>query len=233
MSTSSSLVNFMDALPEEFEMGTKWMFVGIDLAPNEALETGVAVLDRNRHLTRMDKLYSDQDILYFLKNLAPAQNLIVSLDIPKSLSIPGKWRQEEIKMHPLRLSRNRDEVPLSRLAPRGKSLYHLIDQEGILIFTYSNYFAKMSYDLNIPFRTRTPQGCRALQSLMKTRLRIANVPTNLAPSSVLDAMIGAYASWSVYRGRLGTHFKLEQEIPADITPKNPAFIHLHPVKRFP
>jgi hypothetical protein len=193
-------------------LGTKWFFVGIDLAPNESLETGVAVLDRQRNLTRMDKIYTDDDILLFLNNLGPANNLIVALDMPKSLSIPGRWRQEEIKMHPLRLARKDAEAVTDRYAKRATDLFEAIAKEqGILCFLYYNYLARMRYDLIIPYRNRTPQGCRALQSLIRLRLGIPNVPTNLAPSSVLDAMIGAYAAWSLYKGKDGQHFRLFED----------------------
>lgn len=194
-----------DELPN---LGNKWFFVGIDLAPNETLETGVAVLDRQRNLTRMDKIYSDDDILLFLNNLGPASNLIVALDMPKSLSIQGKWRQEEIKMHPLRLIRKSTGEPTDRFAQRARNLYDSIQSQEMMVFLYYNYVAKIRYDLTIPFRTRTPQGCRALQALIKTRLAIPNVPTNLAPSSVLDAMIGSYVSWSIYKGRADKHYEL-------------------------
>jgi hypothetical protein len=69
----------------------------------------------------------------------------------------------------------------------------------------------MRYDMNIPYRSRSPQGCRALQALIKLRLGIPNVPSNLAPSSVLDAMIAAYTAWSVYKGTSGVHYQLYQE----------------------
>lgn len=214
MPSTQSLYVKQPIPPEELpHLGEKWLFVGIDLAPVETLETGVAVLDRDRMLTRMDKIYSNEDILRFLKSLGPAQNLIVALDVPKSLSIPGRWRQEEIKMHPLRLERKglpqEDEAAMTdRYAQRVKDLYALVQTEGVLPFLYFSYLAKMKYDLTIPYRTRTPAGCRALQAIIKSRLQIPNVPTNLAPSSVLDAMIGAYTAWSFYRGKAGMHYTL-------------------------
>lgn len=189
-------------------LGTKWLFVGIDLAPNETLETGVAVVDRDRTMVRMDKIYSDDDILLFLENLGPSENLVVALDMPKSLSIPGRWRQEEIKMHPLRLTRRETQETTNRYAQRAKTLCDAIQARGILVFLYFNLTAKMRYEIIIPYRTRTPQGCRALQALIKLRLKIGNIPSNLAPSSVLDAMIGAYAAWTLYKGKDKQHFEL-------------------------
>jgi hypothetical protein len=192
-------------------LGTRWTFVGIDLAPNESLETGIVALDRSKNIIRTDKLYTNDDILLFLDNIGPANNLIVSIDLPKSLSIPGKWRQEEIKFHPLRLNRQGDEKTLSRFAQRATDLFYVLQAKGMFTVVFINTQARMRYDMNIPYRSRSPQGCRALQALIKLRLGIPNVPSNLAPSSVLDAMIAAYTAWSVYKGTSGVHYQLYQE----------------------
>lgn len=197
-------------------LGNKWLFVGIDMAPIDSLETGIAVLDRNRHILRMDKMSENEDLLLFLDNLGPPENLIVALDIPKSLSIPSKWRQQQVKMHPLRLRETiqngtQELVPTDRFAQRAKEFYEAVDERGILMVNFFTAHAKLRYDLNIPFRHRSPQGCRAMQAAMKQKLGIREVPTNLMPSSVLDALIGAYTAWMMYRGREGEQFKLYRD----------------------
>lgn len=197
-------------------LSNKWMFVGIDMAPIESLETGITVIDRDRRIVRMDKMNDDEQLLLFLENLSPPENLVVALDIPKSLNIPSKWRQQQIKMHPLCLDEQLEHavcepVPTDRYAQRAKDFYDTVSAKGILIFSFFTGHAKLRYDLNIPFRHRSPQGCRALQAMMKQRLGIQDVPTNLAPSSVLDAMIGAYTAWIVCKGKEGEHFKMFED----------------------
>ncbi len=199
------------ALPQtpRFALGNKWYFVGIDMAPIENLETGIAVLDRDRRLVRMNKLNTDEQLMLFLRNLAPRDNLIVALDVPKSLSIPSKWRQQQIKMHALQLEAEaNDGAPSDRFAPRAKAFYQAVDEAGIFMVNFFTPHARLRYDLGIPYRNRSPQGCRALQALLRQRLDIKDVPTNLAPSSVLDAIIGAYAAWSLCHGKEGHDFKL-------------------------
>ena len=210
-------------------MTNKWYFVGIDMAPIESLETGITVIDRDRRIVRMDKLNDDEQLLLFLENLAPPDNLVVALDIPKSLSIPSKWRQQQIKMHPLRLDDTlenvtREVVPTDRYAQRAKDFYDAVSAKKILISSFFTGHAKLRYDLNIPFRHRSPQGCRALQAMMKQRLNLQDVPTNLAPSSVLDAMIGAYTAWLLAKGKEGEHFKLYED--------DEHRLYLDPLKRF-
>ncbi|MBX2859917.1 MAG: DUF429 domain-containing protein [Vampirovibrio sp.] len=189
----------------------KWTFTGVDLAPNDTLETGVSALDRNGSLIRMDKLNADKDIVAYIKALGPPSGIVVAIDIPKSLEIPGKWRQEEVKMHPLRLVRPTDGKTTDRYASRGWRLYDMLLEEGVMPLIYTNYQAKMRYKVDVPFRTRTPQGCRALQLALKQTLRIGHIPTNLAPISVLESMVGSYVAWSVFSGKESTHFSLYRD----------------------
>lgn len=189
------------------DLGLKLKFAAVDLAPNEQLETGFSVVDRSRHLVRMDKLYKDDEILSAIENLGPLNGTVVVIDMPKSLSIPGRWRQEEIKMHPLRLKRASGQTT-ERFELRGRRLYDHLESRGVMVFLYFNYWTRVNYDLLIPFRSRSPQGCRALQSAIEHQLDIKHLPSNLAPSSVLESMVGAYASWSLWAGTPGEDYQL-------------------------
>jgi hypothetical protein len=191
-------------------MGQKWWFVGIDLAPTDTLESGVVALDRTRSLMRMDKFTEDDEILAFLKNLSCSENILVVMDIPKSLSIQSKWRQQELKMHPLsiRNSEKSATVPTERYCDRAQNFYAELEKLGILTFGFFTPHAKLRYNLNIPYRHRSSLGCRALQSSVKQCLGIQNIPSNLVASSVLDAMIAAYTAWLCCYGKEEKHFKL-------------------------
>lgn len=194
------------------EISDRFVFVGIDLAPIDTLETGVCVLDQSRTLIKSDKLGGDNEIFRFLGSYVPEpENAIIALDVPKSLSIQSKWRQQEIKMHPLRLETRDEEKPIDRFAPRAREFYTRAENSGYLIFNFFSQHTKIRYDLDIPYKTRTPQGCRALQTLIRQRLQLENMPNNLSPSSVLDAMIGAYTAWALWRGHDGDDFKLYRD----------------------
>jgi len=197
-------MEFSKDITETFggELGLKHRFCAVDLAPNDQLESGFSAMDRDRVLIRMDKLYRDDEMIAAIENLGPANSLIVVIDMPKSLSLPGRWRQEEIKMHPFRLK------TLNRYETRGMRLYDRLRDKGILAFLYFNYWTRMNYDMLIPFRSRSPQGCRALQTMLEYQLAIKNLPTNLAPSSVLESVVGAYAAWSVPVGKPGTDYQV-------------------------
>ncbi len=193
-------------------LGDKWVFVGIDLAPNDMLETGVVAVDRDKQMLRMDKVNTDGQVHQFVESLGPLRSTVVALDVPKSLSIPGRWRQEEVKMFPLRLERAATGEFTDRCSERAWNLYQSLRSKDCLVFLYFNHLAKTRYDLFIPFRTRTPRGCRALQAVIKNQLDLGNMPGNLAPSSVLDAMVGAYTAWTLYRGNYGEDYRLHWDI---------------------
>lgn len=188
-------------------LGLKLRFAAVDLAPNEQLETGFSVLDRERHIMRMDKLYQDKEILTAIQNLGPPSGTVVVIDMPKNLSIQGRWLQEEIKMHALRTRRAGGEE-VRRFEERGFKLYEALEKMGVLVLMYFNYWARVNYDMLIPFRSRSPQGCRALQLAIEHCLGIKNLPSNLAPSSVLDSLVGAYSSWSLYTGEPGQDYEV-------------------------
>lgn len=209
----------LDDLPP---LENKWHFVGIDLAPIDSLETGIVVIDRDRTILRMEKVEHDKEIFHFIENLGPKDGLIIALDIPKSLSFTSKWRQQQIKMHPLRfLHKDQDAFAHSRFSKRASDIYQHLSNKGFLIINFFSHYAKLRYGLNIPFRSRSPQGCRAMQALIKERLKIQPLSSHLAPSSVLDAMIGAYLAWSIYTyKRQLTRYEIRAERVANNQPQS-------------
>jgi hypothetical protein len=196
-------------------LSNKWLFVGIDLAPVDGLETGVAVLNPDRTLLHMSKLSTDRDILHFLANLGAPENMIIALDLPKSLSIDSRWRQQQIKMHPFTLQQDlileADATPKARYAQRAKNFYDAARKRNHFIVGFFATHAKIRYPLTIPFRNRSPHGCRATQVNIREVLGIQNLPSNLAPSSVLDGVIAAYTGWLLCKGAEEKHFQLYED----------------------
>ncbi len=201
-----------DEMPEA-DLAKRWIFVGIDLAPNAALESGIAILDRDLTLLRMDKLYTDDAIMDTLTQLGSPHSLVVCLDIPKNLNITGRFRQEEIKYNAMRLDTPEYDRPVvDRFSPRAKHLLKQINALGILTFLTYTPNTKASFQFFFPYKSRSPQGCRALQNLIEEKLAIKNMPVNLAPSSVLEALIAAYTAWMPYAGTLNKEFHIKKDL---------------------
>jgi hypothetical protein len=206
--TADTLADF----PSHAKMAQKWLFVGVDLAPNAALESGLVVLDKDLTLLRMDKLYTNASLLSTIEQLGAAHSLIVAIDMPKNLAISGRFRQEEMKYNAMRMeAAGYDRKPLDRFAPRGRVLYDALQTLGafpVLTFTPNT---KANFKLFVPHRARTPQGCRFLQNALKEQFLIKNMPNNLAPSSVLDGMVAAYSAWILSSGVLNEDVCLYQD----------------------
>ncbi|MEM0951252.1 MAG: hypothetical protein AAGI66_03800 [Cyanobacteria bacterium P01_H01_bin.74] len=190
----------------------KCVFVGVDLAPVDTLETGVVVIDAKRNILQRDKLDSNEKVMRLLTEISAPENMVVALDLPKSLLIASKWRQQQIKMHPLTL--NKDElmglpaVTKAWYAQRARALFKSARENNQFIFGFFAPHAKLRFGLTTPFRNRSPNGCRALQNNIRQYLNLNGLSENLAPSSVLDAAIGAYSAWLLCHGREKIHYQL-------------------------
>ncbi len=203
-----------DAISEKSEY--HW-FVGLDLAPNERLETGLALLDKDRTLFQADKIISDSQIISFIRGLAPKPNqqVLVAIDAPKSLSLETKWQQERVRLHAHQLKQpvihsesEQPDVVMDRFSERMWFLADELTELGATVVITVDAIAKERYGLAIPFRGRSPQGCRALQHAIKKHLCLGKVPKNIVPSSVLDAMITAFTAWLCAHGNRGEHIEI-------------------------
>ena len=45
-------------------------FVGLTLAPNSTIESGIAVVDKNNEIIYMDKLFTMNDVRHFFENFS-------------------------------------------------------------------------------------------------------------------------------------------------------------------
>ena len=195
-SINSYLQQGIDLSPrqqEQFANATH--FVGVDLAPMNTLESGLVVLNRDAEIIRSDKLYKSETILDVLLKLGPANRLVISLDMPKNFGIQSRFQQDEIKHHPLRLEPWTGQPPIDRFSFRSRQLFDALLEAGSLPFLGFTHRSKVILNLQIPFKARSPQGCRSLQAKIEQTLPISNLPSNLLPSSVLDATISAYTAW--------------------------------------
>jgi hypothetical protein len=85
------------AFSDDLSAQSRCLFVGIDLAPNTSLESGLCAIDRNRQLLRVDKLFQDHEITAFINGLKPANGVIVVITMAKNLIAPNRWRVEQIR----------------------------------------------------------------------------------------------------------------------------------------
>ena len=101
---------------------SKTTFVGIALSGLSTIESAVAVIDQNKKIIMLDKLFSMTDVKYFLDNFVGKQNSIILVSIPENeVMISSKWKYSSRTYHPVNLNTkliNRDDWT-NRFSERG------------------------------------------------------------------------------------------------------------------
>ena len=65
--------------------------------------------------------------------------------------------------------------------------------------------------MNSLYKDRTPADCKHLQSFLKYEFKLDNLPSNLLPVSQLEAILGAYLSFTIENGQLDEDYKKKFE----------------------
>ncbi|MDD3012212.1 MAG: hypothetical protein PHC34_00730 [Candidatus Gastranaerophilales bacterium] len=180
------------------------------MSPTSLNESGIAVLDRNLNLMRTDKIFQIKDIEIYIKNLAPADSMIICVDLPRNSNmVNGKWRMEAryTKTFKLNTIDNASFDWADKFSDRGSDLCDTLNSLDIDTFRYYCYFTKNMLNLNPPYKSRSPVACKYLQSIIQNNLRISGISSNLLPLVGLDAVIGSYISWKMWMSRENAGYK--------------------------
>lgn len=177
----------------------KSYFVGISLSYSVSTESGIAIIDRDLNIVRIDKIFNLSDLSLIIKNLGPADSIVVCVDLPKNVPLTnGKWRQEARNISPFKLNNFDSKFSWAdRFSDRGSDFCGDVKDLGVEIYRYYCYFTKNILKLNPPFKSRSPVACKYLQMIIQNNLKISGIPANLIALSGLDALIGAYTGWRI------------------------------------
>lgn len=176
---------------------SKYYFVGISVSPNPGIETGIAIIDRDLNLIRVDKLYNLNELAPYIMNVGPATNIVACVDLPKNLTmLNGKWKIQARYNRIFKINKGEigDFSWAQRFSDRGTEICSLLNTHGIDTYRYYSYFTKNMLHLNGPYKSRSPEACKHLQMSIQNILNVKGVPQNLIPLSGLDAIIGAYTA---------------------------------------
>lgn len=174
---------------------SKLFFVGISLGSNSTNETGVAILDKDMKIVTLDKLFSMEDVRFFLKRLVGKQNSIINIAMPENpLMLNAKWKlmSREYQLVQSCELINQDSDWIQRYSHRGCDVFSDLKQEGIDVFRYDIHELKSSLSLSGVYKDRSPVDCKALQSALKFKYGFKELPSNMLPVSQLEAILGAF-----------------------------------------
>lgn len=173
-------------------------FVGLDLAPNDQLESGLCVMNVSRQLIRLDKFHKDTQIMEAIAGLGDPKSLILVIDLAKNLTLNSKFRHEELKLHATLDAKDSEALFDQRYAERALYLFDIFNEAGITTFLTLSHLNRLNYGIFIPYRARSPQGCKALQLVLSHQFHLKGLPTNLLPISILEAAIASYVGLSLF-----------------------------------
>lgn len=173
---------------------TKVSFIGISLGGLSTTESAVAVIDRNKHIITLDKLFSMSDVKYFLDNYAGKQETIILVSIPDNeVMLSNKWKYNSRTYVPVNLNKkmmNRDGWT-NRFSTRGCEYFKELNAEGIDLFRFDVDNMKKNFGSCFAFRERTPVDCKALQDTLRIKYGFRELPVNMLPVAQLEALLGA------------------------------------------
>lgn len=177
----------------------KICFIGLCIGSAGSVESGIAVLDKKLNLVKTDKAYNLSEIKLMISNIAPPENTILCVDLPKNIMmLTGKWRIESKQTQVLKnIDDSKKSLWKQRFSDRGSELCNAFKSAGMEVYRYNSSFTKTMLKLNPPYRSKSPAACKFLQNIIEEKLGIKNMPANLLPLPSLNAIIGAYVSWKI------------------------------------
>lgn len=172
----------------------KLSFVGISLSSTTTTESAAAILDKNLKIITLDKLFSMQDVQFFLDNLPGKKNSIIVVSIPENETmISSKWKFNSRNYHAVNLNspiKNTDSWA-TRFSTRGCEYFSELKAKNLDIFRFDIDNAKKSIGYCSPFKDRTPTDCKSIQNTLKMKFGMRELPTNMLPVAQLEAILGA------------------------------------------
>ena len=192
---------------------TKHYFVGISLASGATLDSGAAVLDRNLKVITLDKLFTMEDVKFFINNFAGKQNTIFNISIPENPTmLNAKWK---LLSREYQLIQSSDLIDVEKLewthrfSHRGSEFFRECSQKSIDIFRYDIGEIKNSLGLSGMYKDRSPVECKFLQSALKFKLKIYDLPSNMIPAAQLEAILGAYLGYVMSTPEIEYEYKVK------------------------
>jgi len=176
-------------------LANKHYFIGLSLGSCSTNETGVAIIDRNKNIITLDKLFSIEDIRFFFRRIVGKQNSIIFVALPENPQmLNAKWKllaREYQLIQSCKLI-NQDSDWIKRYSTRCCDQLLELKNQQLDIFRYDVRELKSAFGLSGMYKDRSPVDCKALQSALKHKFFFNDLPANMLPVSQLEAILGAY-----------------------------------------
>ena len=178
-------------------------YIGMSLSPASTIETGVAVMDENKTLILVDKLFSMSDVQFFFDNYSSLKQSNVCISLPwDNTLMTGKWR---ILSKPYQLVTTHKgflnlEDWLDRYSFRGCDCINRMIASGVDVKRFDLYMSRLKLNLYSNFKQRSPADCKFLQNILKNEFGFEDIPNNMMPVGNLEAIVGAIIARAYSQG---------------------------------
>lgn len=179
----------------------KQYFVGISLGSAATTETGAAVLDSKLNIIMLDKLFTIEDVKFFMDNFVGKSNAIFNIALPENPTmLNAKWKLHSRQYQLVQTNRltKKQSDWMQRYSYRGCDYFKELNDKGTDIFRFDIHDLKSTLGLSGTYKDRTPVDCKAFQSALKYKFQIQDLPTNMLPVAQLEAILGAYLAYGIY-----------------------------------
>ena len=189
---------------------SKVSFIGLSLGGLSTTESAVAVLDKNLHVVLLDKLFSMNDVKYFLDNWAGKQNSLILVSIPENeVMLSSKWKYNSRTYDIVNFDKkmiNRDNWT-KRFSNRGSEYFKELSDKGIDIYRFDVDNMKKFFGNCYAYRERTPIDCKSLQDTLRLKYNMWELPVNMLPVAQLEAILGAFLAQMIATDNKEFEFK--------------------------
>ena len=180
--------------------------IGLSLAPNSNHNSAICVLDNNKKIVHLDKLFFTDDIKLFFENSPYVKNSVVVVSLPFDESLlDGKWRihSKNYKMISELFDINRNNWT-NRINDRLKNLLLNLNKEKCKVFRCNINLLRQAYGLNPNYLEKTSLDCKSFQSGLKIKYGFNIMSDNLLPAANLEAILCAMFAYDIKENKIQT-----------------------------
>lgn len=180
--------------------------IGLSLAPNSNHNSAICVLDNNKKIVHLDKLFFTDDIKLFFENSPYVKNSVVVVSLPFDESLlDGKWRihSKNYKMISELFDINRNNWT-NRINDRLKDLLLNLNKEKCKVFRCNINLLRQAYGLNPNYLEKTSLDCKSFQSGLKIKYGLNIMSDNLLPAANLEAILCAMFAYDIKENKIQT-----------------------------
>ena len=167
--------------------------IGLSLASNSNHNSAVCVLDKNKQIVLLDKLYFTEDIKLFFENSFYVKNSILMAALtPDESLLDGKWRIHSKNYKAIKelFEVNRNNWT-NRLNDRLKDVLLNLNENKCKVFRCNINLLRQSYGLVPDYLEKTSLDCKSFQSGLKIKYGFNTLSDNLLPAASLEAILCA------------------------------------------